>query len=175
MFLNDTTMHMRLSLRFAAALVALFITSCSSDNAVTPDTIRMREVEAAVTTFVDSLQKSFPNDSLVSNRIAAYLERHPSYFFGSTIAVMNADTSVRLSPYWYRSGTSLAYADLAVASYQIRTKGWFTEPIAKRAAVWTEPYFDAGGGEIWMRTYSVPVIISGKIVAIATTDLAVTP
>lgn len=166
---------MRIVHLISLIILATAFVACSSDNAVTPDTIRMREVEAAVITFVDSLQKSFPDDSLVSTRIAAYLERHPSYFFGSTIAVMNADTSVRLSPYWYRSGTSLAYADLAVASYQIRTKGWFTEPIAKRAAVWTEPYFDAGGGEIWMRTYSVPVIISGRIVAIATTDLAVTP
>jgi sigma-B regulation protein RsbU (phosphoserine phosphatase) len=150
-------------------------TACSSDNPITPDTIRMREVEAAMTTFVESLQQSFPDDVQVSNRIAAYLERHPSYFYGSTIAVINPDSSVRLSPYWYRSGTSLAFANLAVASYQIRTKSWFTEPIAKRAAVWTEPYFDAGGGEIWMRTYSVPVIINGTIVAIATTDLAVTP
>jgi hypothetical protein len=160
---------------FLPLLAVFFITSCSSDNAVTPDTIRMREVEAAMTTFVDSLQKSFPDDVQVSNRIAAYLERHPSYFYGSTIAVINPDSSVRLSPYWYRSGTSLAFANLAVASYQIRTKSWFTEPTAKRAAVWTEPYFDAGGGEIWMRTYSVPVIINGTIVAIATTDLAVTP
>lgn len=162
-------------MRYFLPLLAVFFVACSSDNAVTPDTIRMREVEAAVTAWVDTLQRALPADSLVSDRIASYLERHPSYFFGSTIAVMNADTSVRLSPYWYRSGTSLAFADLAVASYQIRTKSWFTEPIAKRAAVWTEPYFDEGGGEIWMRTYSVPVIIDGTIIAIATTDLAVTP
>jgi sigma-B regulation protein RsbU (phosphoserine phosphatase) len=135
----------------------------------------MREVETAVAAWVDTLQRTFPVDSLVSGRVKSYLERHQSYFYGSTIAVINADSSVRLSPYWYRSGTSLAYADLTLPSYEIRTKGWLTEPIATRAAVWTEPYFDAGGGEIWMRTYSVPVIINGMIVAIATTDLAVTP
>lgn len=166
---------MRIVHLISLIILATVFVACSSENPVTPDTIRMREVEDAVTAWVDTLQRAFPSDSLVSNRIAAYLERHPSYFYGSTIAVMNDDTSVRLSPYWYRSGTSLAFADLAVASYQIRTKGWFTEPIARRAAVWTEPYFDAGGGEIWMRTYSVPVIIDGKIIAIATTDLAVTP
>ena len=166
---------MRISTALLSLYSVLMFTACSSDNPITPDTIRMREVEAAMTTFVESLQQSFPDDVQVSNRIAAYLERHPSYFFGSTIAVINPDSSVRLSPYWYRSGTSLAFADLAVVSYQIRTKSWYTEPIAKRAAIWTEPYFDAGGGEIWMRTYSVPVIISGTIVAIATTDLAVTP
>jgi hypothetical protein len=156
-------------------LAAILFTACSSENPITPDSIRMREVESAVTTWVDELQRSFPSDSAMSDRVAAYLERHPSYFYGSTIAVINADSSVRLSPYWFRSGTALSFAELAVPSYDIRTKGWFTEPIAKRAAVWTEPYFDAGGGEIWMRTYSVPVIINGTIVAIATTDLAVTP
>lgn len=160
---------------FLLLLTTLYFTACSSDSPVNPDTIRMMEVEDAVTTWVDSLQRSFPTDSAMSDRVAAYLERHPSYFYGSTIAVINPDSSVRLSPYWFRSGTALSFADLAVPSYDIRTKGWFTEPIAKRAAVWTEPYFDAGGGEIWMRTYSVPVIINGTIVAIATTDLAVTP
>ena len=156
------------------ACTILLLTACSSENPVNPDSIRMREVEDAVTTWVDSLQRAFPTDSLVTSRVVSYLERHPSYFYGSTLAVMNADSTVRLSPYWYRSGTSFTYADLAVPSYEIRTKGWFADPFAKRAAVWTEPYFDAGGGEIWMRTYSVPVIINGTIVAIATTDLAVT-
>jgi hypothetical protein len=166
---------MRISATLLILCSVMMFTACSSDNPITPDTIRMREVETAVAAWVDTLQRTFPVDSLVSGRVKSYLERHPSYFYGSTIAVINADSSVRLSPYWYRSGTSLAYADLTLPSYEIRTKGWFTEPIATRAAVWTEPYFDAGGGEIWMRTYSVPVIINGMIVAIATTDLAVTP
>lgn len=166
---------MRISAITLTLCSVIMFTACSSDNPITPDTILMREVEDAVTAWVDSLQRAFPDDSLVSERVASYLGRHPSYFYGSTIAVINPDSTVRLSPYWYRSGSTLAYADLAVPSYEIRTKGWFTEPIAKRAAVWTEPYFDAGGGEIWMRTYSVPVVVNGTIVAIATTDLAVTP
>ena len=29
-------------------------------------------------------------------------------------------------------------------------------PLAADAGVWTPPYFDAGGGEIWMITRSVP-------------------
>ncbi|MFN6244412.1 MAG: hypothetical protein ACK4Y8_08670 [Bacteroidota bacterium] len=37
--------------------------------------------------------------------------------------------------------------------------------------MWTAPYFDAGGGNIWMKTRSVPVKVNGKIIAVATTDL----
>ena len=159
---------------YRLVLVATLLYGCSSDNPITPDTIRMREVEDAVTAWVDTLQRAFPDDTLVSNRIAAYLERHPSYFYGSTIAVMNADTSVRVSPYWYRSGTSLAFSDLTVSSYRIQTREWFTKPIGTKLASWTEPFFDAGGGEIWIRTYSVPIINGGRVVGVVATDLAVT-
>ena len=46
-------------------------------------------------------------------------------------------------------------------------------PLAANAGVWTPPYFDAGGGEIWMITRSVPARNSDGIFAIVTTDLPV--
>ena len=48
-----------------------------------------------------------------------------------------------------------------------------TAPLAAGAGVWTDPYFDAGGGEIWMITRSVPVRDAGGVFAIVTTDLPV--
>ena len=44
---------------------------------------------------------------------------------------------------------------------------------AADVGVWTSPYFDAGGGEIWMITRSVPARDSAGIFAIVTTDLPV--
>ena len=46
-------------------------------------------------------------------------------------------------------------------------------PLAANASIWTPPYFDAGGGEIWMTTHSVPARDAGGIFAIVTTDLPV--
>ena len=45
--------------------------------------------------------------------------------------------------------------------------------MAANAGVWTDPYHDAGGSEIWMITRSVPVRDADGVFAIVTTDLPV--
>ena len=57
--------------------------------------------------------------------------------------------------------------------YNIESQEWVTAPLAANAGVWTDPYFDAGGGEIWMITRSVPLRDAQGIFAIVTTDLPV--
>ena len=63
--------------------------------------------------------------------------------------------------------------DLAQPEYNIQEQEWITMPLAASATGWTAPYFDAGGGEIWMITRSVPARDSEGIFAIVTTDLPV--
>ena len=69
--------------------------------------------------------------------------------------------------------TSSQLLDLAVPSYNIEAQDWFAAPLAENASVWTDPYFDAGGGEVWRITCSVPVRDAEGIFAIITTDLTV--
>jgi sigma-B regulation protein RsbU (phosphoserine phosphatase) len=63
--------------------------------------------------------------------------------------------------------------NLAEPAYQIDEQAWLRLPIDSGYAIWTEPYFDSGGGEVWMRTRAVPVIVGSEIVAVATTDIEV--
>ena len=77
------------------------------------------------------------------------------------------------SPYVYRTSDGYATLDLAVPSYNIESPAWVTAPLAANAGVWTAPYFDAGGGEIWMVTRSVPVRDAEGVFALITTDLPV--
>lgn len=161
-------------MRYVIPFAALLMMSCTSDSPVSPDAARMREVEIAATAFSDDLTRTLPSDAALSDRVAAYLERNPAYFHGATISVLNADGTVRVSPYWYRSGTSLAFSDLTVSSYRIQTREWFTKAISTKRASWTEPYIDASSGEIWIRTYSVPIISGGNVVGVVASDLAVT-
>ena len=77
------------------------------------------------------------------------------------------------SPYVYRTADGYATLDLAVPSYNIESPAWVTAPLAANAGVWTAPYFDAGGGEIWMVTRSVPVRDAEGVFALITTDLPV--
>ena len=60
-----------------------------------------------------------------------------------------------------------------MTSYNIEAHDWFTMPLAVNAGIWTAPYFDAGGGEIWMITRSVPARDDDGVFAIVTTDLPV--
>ena len=50
---------------------------------------------------------------------------------------------------------------------------WYTAPLEANAGIWTAPYFDTGGGEIWMITHSVPLRDATGIFALVVTDLAV--
>ena len=87
--------------------------------------------------------------------LRAYVKAH-STFYGSAVALLNDSGTVMTSPYVYRSGDGLATLDLATPGYNIEAQVWFAMPLAANAGIWTAPYFDKGGGEIWMITRSVP-------------------
>ena len=144
-----------------------FISGCKKEEDFRP------AVEAAMATFAASLQSDLPTTATVTERVRVYLSQQPTYFFGSTVTLLDVNGVATTSPYWCRNNGGLLSKQLAVSNYNIDTQIWLRKPIDLKRPYWTEPYFDAGGGDIWMRTYSVPIIINNKVVAVATTDLAV--
>ena len=146
----------------------LFLSSCKKqEEDLTP------VVEAAMKSFASSLQADPPTSANINERVRVYLNAQPTDFFGSTVALLDANGVVTTSPYWYRKSGGLFNKELAVPSYSINTQEWLRKPIDTKLPYWTAPYFDAGGGEIWMKTYSYPIIVNNKVIAVATTDLAV--
>ena len=78
--------------------------------------------------------------------------------YGSTISYEPYlfDKNVRLfGPYYYKPGGKLSFTSLD-GDYNYVAWDWYTVPKKLEAPVWTEPYFDKGGGNIIMSTYSVP-------------------
>jgi hypothetical protein len=133
-------------------------------------------VEKNLDAFVETLEFDFPADeATLKLRIQSYLQNSPSYFYGATVSILDADGNVSQSPYYFRKGdNSLGFSEgLMSSEYQIDIQDWLRQPIDTGVASWTEPYFDAGGGNIWMQTRSVPVYIRNTIVAVATTDIPV--
>ena len=121
------------------------------------------------------LQDSRPGDAVAySERLQTYLEANPS-FFGAAAALLDGSGNVMASPYVYRTANGYETVDLAVPSYGIERQEWFTAPLAADTGVWTAPYFDEGGGNIWMVTRSVPLRDADGIFAIITTDLPLVP
>lgn len=132
-------------------------------------------IAAELKTFADSLSEdTLANTTKLSESILAYLEDHGPEYFGSTVTVL-VDGKAAYSPYVYWDDDQLVQSDdLMAPSYNIDEQAWLREPIDQGKAVWTEPYFDEGGGGIWMRTRSYPIISSdGEVSAVATTDVRV--
>jgi len=98
--------------------------------------------------------------------------------FGSTVSFEPYvfDPEVRLfGPYFYRKDGAIAYTDLS-KSYDYLIHDWYLQPKELNKTVWSEPYFDEGGGEIIMSTYSVPFYrtIEGKriVQGVVTADIS---
>ena len=158
------------ALFLSVALIAVILHGCGSRDDVQED---RRQVEEALDALAEDLVDNRPADvAAYTERLRRHVESDAS-FFGSAVALVDESGSVIASPYVYRTDGGYATKDLASPSYGIESQEWFTAPIAADAGVWSEPYFDAGGGEIWMITRSVPVRDSDGVFAVVTTDLEV--
>jgi hypothetical protein len=127
-------------------------------------------VEKALDSFVQELAATPIDASALPARLRAYLARNPG-FFGSTVTLLGADQKALVSPYVYKAGEGYAEKNLVEPGYDIDSQAWLAKARDSKTATWTEPYFDAGGGEIWMITRTVPLMKDGVVYAVVTTDL----
>lgn len=91
-------------------------------------------------------------------RIEALLNTNPD-IFGSAVAFepYTFDPKSRyFAPYYYHDGRSLKLIYLGNKLYQYFFWDWYQIPKELERAVWSEPYFDEGAGNIIMSTYSIP-------------------
>ena len=162
-----------MSAKIASLLLFALVTTLACNTSAPTQEALQAEVVSALDTLAAELAVGRPKDAAAyTERLRAYLDAHPA-FYGSAAALLDDDGRVTASPYVYRTADGYATLDLAVPSYSIESQAWLTAPLAANAGVWTDPYFDAGGGEIWMVTRSVPVRDAEGIFAIVTTDLPV--
>ena len=92
---------------------------------------------------------------------------------GSTVAYAPDYFSGRrlYSPYSYDTKGELLQRDLA-ESYDYTQEEWFSVAYESGAQHWSEPYFDEGGGDVHMVTFSYPLKDSdGNVYAVMTADV----
>ncbi len=99
--------------------------------------------------------------------------------YGSTISFEPyafEKNSLYFGPYFYKSNGMTRFTWLGGESYRYFQLDWYQIPKELNRAVWSEPYYDEGGGNIIMCTYSVPFYktISGKrqFTGIVTADVS---
>ena len=122
------------------------------------------------------VKNSFQNGDFdkvnIKNKLTEILINGKS-FFGTTLAFKPTQTNKNLfSPYFYKKDNKILYKDLALNNYDYTAQEWYKTPVELKKAVWSKPYFDKGGGNILMSTYSNPVFYKGKLTGILTIDLS---
>ncbi len=97
--------------------------------------------------------------------------------FGSTIAYEPDQFTPGLyywSPYYSRTPTNeLVFTQLGNPEYNYFQWKWYTWPKQAGKPVLSPPYYDEGGGEIWMVTWSAPFFTpDGAFKGVATADIS---
>ncbi len=117
----------------------------------------IRPIEGGIRTVAGQLEEVDPPTEQYPARIRGILASWPDVY-GSTIAVEvdASDGAKPFAPYLFRRAGAIAYSDLATDQYKYRELPWYRRAADGGQPVWSLPYFDAGGGDTWMVTYSVP-------------------
>ena len=101
--------------------------------------------------------------------------------YGSTVAFEPHVFDEKLfgyAPYYYGNKSNIRFEQLGSDSYDYFTKDWYHVPKELKAPVWSEPYFDEGGGGVLMITCSRPFFKQGdhgtasKVRGIVTADVS---
>ena len=133
------------------------------------------QVETTVRNNVWPVRKTLVHpDSLWS--LARRIVDCNSFVSGTAIALVEdyfPQKGRLFSPYAFRNGDRIDTLQLGRESYAYPGKEWFSKPLETGEGYWSEPYFDTGGGEMLMTTYSLPVTdMQGRVAAILTADIS---
>lgn len=107
--------------------------------------------------------------------------RHNPEIFGSAIAFEPyafAPGRLYFAPYCYRHREQTLLTYLGGDDYRYFNMDWYQIPRELRRPLWSEPYFDKGGADIVLATYSVPFFRPGggvePLLGVVTADVSLT-
>jgi sigma-B regulation protein RsbU (phosphoserine phosphatase) len=137
----------------------------------------LKSVEKVPQNIAYSLEQTHYTKEALLNLLRSVVESNPE-IYGATIAfepyAFNKDIEY-FAPYYYRRNGEVKYRDLADKRYEYINWDWYKIPKRLNRPVWSEPYYDEGGGDVIMTTYSVPFYKTGagekKLMGIVTADI----
>src|SRR5688572_11845227 len=133
----------------------------------------LRSAEEGVRLLASTLGHTSTSTTELERVIRAFVEGNPRVY-GSTIA-SNPKTRGLYAPYFYKGPDGITRADLATPSYNYPSQVWYSGAANAGAPRWSDPYYDEGGGNVVMVTYTVPVFSDsskGTFVGVVTADIA---
>ena len=133
--------------------------------------IQIAEQPKSIATMLGTFKK--PDVKELYSLISKTVESNPS-IYGITVAFEPYSFNKKIelfSPYIYKDNDKILQVDLA-ENYNYLHSDWYLIPELLNDFYWTEPYFDEGGGNIFMCTYSFPIRKDGKFMGIVTADIS---
>ncbi|MFH1115062.1 MAG: SpoIIE family protein phosphatase, partial [Pseudomonadota bacterium] len=115
-------------------------------------------------TFALFIEESNRDKAALLNLLRSFVERNKR-IFGSAAAFEPYAFDPHLkafSPYYYERGGVVHYVQLGSDDYNYFDKEWYRESKKLKKPFWSEPYFDEGGGNVMMTTYSYPLFTGGR-------------
>ena len=99
------------------------------------------------------------NEEQLLALIRSSVRSNPEVFGGAAVFEPGAFVNdlPAYAPYYYKTKGGLKFLQLASPSYNYFQQDYYHIVKLLLAPLWTNPYFDEGGGEILMVTYSVPL------------------
>ncbi len=154
------------------------VAAAAANSSAKPEPNVVKKVEWELRTLARKMAELESIDKeTVFAMLANYLWKNPE-IFGAAFAfvpVVKDGQEIKSAPYIHRSGDQLIQKDLSNRyDYTAPEQKWYARPVKNGKPAWSEPYFDKGGGEAWMTTYSIPVFTGGKerrLVGVITSDV----
>ncbi|MBN2355357.1 SpoIIE family protein phosphatase [candidate division KSB1 bacterium] len=124
------------------------------------------------------LASSHFSDHDLLNLLKNIVETTPE-IYGAAIAFepyLFDKNRLHYAPYYYKQGDSIKFTWLGGTDYQYHLFDWYLIPRVLGKAIWSEPYYDEGAGNIVMTTFSVPFYkeLNGKrtFMGVVTADIS---
>lgn len=150
----------------------------ATTNQIDKVLLSMQEATENLAYFLE--QTSYENKKQILNIIHSLVKNNPE-IYGSTIAFEPYafdKNAFYFAPYYYKSDGEIKFTYLGGDDYNYFYWTWYQIPKELNRPIWSEPYYDEGGGNIIMSTFSVPIYksISGKkqFLGILTADISLT-
>ncbi|WP_294956085.1 SpoIIE family protein phosphatase [Sulfurovum sp.] len=86
-----------------------------------------------------------------------HIEKNPNVY-GSALAIEPSSSLHKIyCRYYYEDNTTVKSKWLMPPAYDYLQKDWYIKAKQSKKAEWSKPYFDEGGGEVFMSTFSQPL------------------
>jgi len=117
--------------------------------------------------------KANPNNYEIVLPLLKRSIQNDSSLFGSALALNpNSYLNKMYCKYFYRGVDSINAKWLMPPAYNYSESDWFARPKVQKEPIWSEPYFDKGGGEVFMSTYSCPILdVNSEFLGVVTADV----